>query len=404
MSSETERVAMRPFTGLASYAEVRAAAAKLSTPIERTEKMVLAGAIGRVLAAPAVARIDVPNAERAAMDGFALCSADAAAEGAVISCRGRIAAGQPVDLQVDPGSCIEIATGALMPRGADAVVPIEFATREGDDVTINAAVGAGQHVSRRGEDLHAGRAIGDVGQVVHAALLAACVAGGLQEVEVWARPRVLVMATGDEVVPLGADLKPGQVYDSNAAGLQALLTCAGADVSRADIVIDHPDALAEALQSPGFELMVTIGGTSVGRRDLVADVVADLGQILVHGAAVRPGKPLLVGRAGGCGVIGLPGFPTTCMIQAHALLEPVVRRIGRYPPGRNTHNCDLSEEVRSPAGMAHLLPVIIEGHVATPSFTFSSAVSSMARASGWIELAPDITHVAAGSEVQVLLF
>ncbi len=404
MSADTERAAMRPFATLASYSEVRAAAAKLAIPIDRTEKISLVSAVGRVLASPAVAAVDVPTADRAAMDGFALRAADGATEGDVLVCRGRIAAGQPAEIEVEPGTCVEIATGAPLPSGADAVVPVEHTTRDGDKMRIGVAVEADQHVSRRGEDLLVGRAIGNAGQIVHAAFLAACVAGGLQEVEVWARPRVLVTPTGDEVVPLGTELKPGQVYDSNAAGLQALLTRAGAEVDRADIVVDHPDALAEVLQRPGFDLVVTIGGTSVGRRDLIADVVGDLGQVLVHGVAVRPGKPLLVGRVGGRPVIGLPGFPTTCMMQAHALVDPVVRRIGHQPEGPNTRICDLGEEVRSPAGMTQLLPVIVEGHVATPSFRFSSAVSSMAQASGWIEIDPDITCVAAAAEVEVSLF
>ncbi len=403
MSSETDRAAMRPFADLASYADVRAAAAELAIPIDRTEKVSLASAAGRVLASPALAAFDVPNAERAAMDGFALRAADAR-EGVAVSCRGRIAAGQPADIRVDPGACIEIATGAPMPLGADAVVPVERTAREGDEVTIGAAVEPGQHVSRRGEDLLAGRAIGDVGQVVHAAFLAACVAGGLRELEVWARPRVLVTPTGDEVVPVGTELKPGQVYDSNAAGLQTLLPEAGALVDRADIVVDRPDALAEVLQRPGYDLVVTIGGTSVGRRDLVADVVKDLGEILVHGAAVRPGKPVLAGRASGRPVIGLPGFPTTCMMQAYALVDPMVRRMGRQPERRAARACSLGDRVLSPAGMAHLLPVVIEGQVATSSFTFSSAVSSMAQASGWIEVDPDVTELEAGSAVEVSLF
>jgi molybdenum cofactor synthesis domain-containing protein len=363
---------MRPFAALASYSDVRAAAAMLAVPIEHSERIVLTSAVGRVLAGPAMAVVDVPTADRAAMDGFALRAADAATAGAVLPCCGRLAAGQPADINVEPGTCVEIATGAS--------------------------------VSHRGEDLLAGRAIGNAGQIVHPAFLSACVAGGLQELEVWARPRVLVTPTGDEVVPVGTELQPGQVYDSNAAGLQALLGRAGAEVERADIVVDRRDALAEVLQRPGFDLVITIGGTSVGRRDLVADVVEDLGQILVHGVAVRPGKPLLVGRVGGHTVIGLPGFPTTCMMQAHALVDPLVRRIARQPMEPHARACELAEQVRSPAGMTHLMPVLVEGHIATPSFTFSSAVSSMAQASGWIEIDPDVTDVAAGSRVDVLLF
>ncbi len=404
MSARTDRTGMRPFADLTSYAEVRAAAMDLAVPVDRTEHVALADAVGRVLAADAVAVTDVPTADRAAMDGFALRAADCDSAGAVLRCVARIAAGQPADFDVEPGTCVEIATGAPVPHGVDAVIPVERTSRDGDAVCLSSAVEPGQHVSRRGEDLKAGRPIGVPGQVVHAAFLAACVAGGVQEIEAWERPRVLVTPTGDEVVPLGTELEPGQVYDSNAAGLQALLTGAGAMVERADIVVDRRDALAEVMQRPGFDLVVTIGGTSVGRRDLVADVVGDLGEVRVHGVAVRPGKPLLVGRAAGRAVIGLPGFPTTCMMQAYALVDPLVRRMAHRATARPTRSCELGEEVRSPSGMTHLMPVLVEGNVATPSFTFSSAVSSMAQASGWIEIGPEVTVVPAASAVEVSLF
>ncbi len=404
MSAETDRAAMRPFADLTSYSDARAVAAELAVPVARHERIPLAEAAGRVIASDAVAITDVPTADRAAMDGFALRAADGGTAGAVLHCMGRIAAGQPADVEIQPGTCIEIATGAPVPPGVDAVVPVERTSRDGDAVCVAAAVEPGQHISHRGEDLLAGRPIGAAGQVVHAAFLAACVAGGLQELEVWERPRVLVVPTGDEVVPLGTELRPGQVYDSNAAGLQALLARAGAQVERADIVVDRREALAEAIRRPGFDLVITIGGTSVGRRDLVADVVGDLGNILVHGVAVRPGKPLLIGRAAGRAVVGLPGFPTTCMMQAYALVAPLVRCMAHLPPGRPTRHCDLGEEVRSPAGMTHLLPVCVEGDIATTSFTFSSAVSSMAQADGWIEIEPDKTDLPVASTVEVLLF
>jgi molybdopterin molybdotransferase len=213
-----------------------------------------------------------------------------------------------------------------------------------------------------------------------------------------------VAPTGDEVVPLGRPLGPGQVYDSNAAGVQALVCEAGGRAEHAGIMIDRLDALVSLLRQAEFDLVVTIGGTSVGRRDLVSEAMGQVGETLVHGVAVKPGKPLLLGRVEGRTVVGLPGFPTSCMMQAYAVVAPMVRTMARLPIRQERRRATLTHEVSSPAGKVQLRPVSLEGEAATPTFRMSSAISSIAHAQGWIEVPATASSLSAGSEVEVRLF
>lgn len=403
MSDATDRPNMRPFVELASFARATQCSLALAAPVSDSRRLPLAEAAGRVLAADALATTDVPIADRSAMDGYALRADDLDGPGRTISCVGRIAAGEDATTAVIAGTCVEIATGAPLPPGADTVVPVEQTSRDGDTIAFEQAARQGQHVSRRGEDLTAGRPIGIAGDTLTPSLLAACAAGGLTGVDVWRRPRVLITPTGDEVVPLGTRLRPGQVYDSNAAGLAALAAEAGAVAIRAEIAVDHPEVLAQIFGRDDVDLIVTTGGTSVGRRDLVPDAVAAAGTVELHGVAVRPGKPLLLGRVGKRAAVGLPGFPTTCMMLGYAVLDPMLRKMGRRR-SRAQSSCRLGQEVSSPAGLTQLLPVSVGDGVALSTFRVSSAVSSMARADGWVQIDPDTTELAAGTPVTVTRF
>lgn len=395
---------MRPFGDLTAWTDALTVAAELGVATERRDRVALLQAADRVLATDALSRIEVPSADRAAMDGYALRAAEAPAGGELTVAR-RVSAGAPAEAEpMAPGTCIEIATGAPLPAGADAVVPVERTERVGAAVRIEGSIATGQHVSTRGEDLRQGQPIGREGDLLTPALLSACVAGGIEDVDVWARPRVLVAPTGDEVVPLGRPLALGQVYDSNAAGVQALAYAAGARPEHAGIVVDRLDALLGLLEQQEFDLIVTIGGTSVGRRDLVSEAMARIGEVRVHGVAVKPGKPLLLGRVDGRAMVGLPGFPTSCMMQAYAIVAPMIRRMARRPPSPDPRRAPLTGEISSPPGKVQLIPVALDGEGATPTFRMSSAISSIANANGWIEVPAEVRSLSAGDEVVVHLF
>ena len=397
---------MRPFGALTPYETALAVALDLCDPIQESERVALGAATGRPAAGEIVAPADVPSSPRAAMDGFAVIADDLSGdEPARLRSRGRVFAGSLDDTELVSGQCWEVATGALMPRGADAVVPVEQTRMEGDVVVVNEPVRLGDHVSQRGEDLRAGDIVVAAGAVVSPSAAAALASIGVQEVVVVRRPRVLLVPTGDELVPLGAALRPGQVYDSNSVGMQMLLESNGAAVERTAIVRDDPAELVAGVQRGDFDLVVTLGGTSVGRHDLVLDIVASLGEVLVHGIAIKPGKPVLVARIGNMPVLGLPGFPTSCMFTGHTFAEPMVRRLGGLPlQHRRTAGGVLSEAVRSPAGKLQFLTVVTDGDGVFPVYRASSTITSMSRAEGWIEVPAELAELAAGTPVQVTFF
>jgi molybdopterin molybdotransferase len=206
-------------------------------------------------------------------------------------------------------------------------------------------------------------------------------------------------------VPLGGKIEPGQVYDSNSVALQALLESNGAIVSRTPIVRDNPAALIEGVRADDIDLVVTLGGTSVGRHDLVVDVVEQMGEVLIHGVAIKPGKPVLVGRVGRVPILGLPGFPTSCLFTGYLFAEPMVRVLAGLP--LNHRACAavrMVTAVNSPPGKRQFVSVQVNGKQAIPVYRASSTITSMSRANGWIEIPEETTKLAAGEQVEVTFF
>jgi len=216
---------------------------------------------------------------------------------------------------------------------------------------------------------------------------------------------VLLVPTGDELVPLGEDLRPGQVYDSNSVGVRQVLEAQGARVERTAIVRDDPAALIDGVGRDDVDLVVTLGGTSVGRHDLVLDVVEGLGEVLVHGIAIKPGKPVLLARVGTRPLLGLPGFPTSCLFTSYLFAEPMVRALaGRAVDHRTRSTATLTATVSSPEGKLQFLTVRVSGDEATPVYRASSTITSMSRAHGWIEIGEAVTELSAGTVVDVTFF
>lgn len=399
------RNSMRPFGDLTPYDEALKIALGLCLPIVDGRAVALSAAAHRRVIADVVAPADVPAADRAAMDGFAVRGEDLVGEAPRLRSGGRSLAGELDETELGAGECREVATGARMPRGADTVVPVEKTRADGEHVVMVEAVETGAHVSARGEDLQQGDVVVAAGAFITPAAAAALASIGVAELEVARRPRVLLVPTGDELVPVGDPLRAGQVYDSNSVGIRMLLENNGAVIERTPILRDDPAALIEGIERHEFDLIVTLGGTSVGRHDLVLDVVSKLGDVLAHGIAIKPGKPLLVARVGDTPLLGLPGFPTSCLFTGHTFAEPMVRKLGGLPAGhRRTARAVLGEAVRSPAEKLQFLTVRLEGTTAFPVYRASSTITSMSRAEGWIEIPLGTDAVAAGSPVDVTFF
>jgi molybdopterin molybdotransferase len=290
-------------------------------------------AAGRVLAAPALARVDLPPFPSSAMDGFAVRAADTPG---TLPVAFRIAAGSPAPRELPPGATAGIATGAAVPDGADAVVPIEQIVERDDEVVFAAAVAPGAHVRPRGGDIAAGRAVADVATHLGPSHIGALAAAGIAEVECARRPRIAVLATGSELRAPGEDLEPGQIYESNRLMVAAVLASAGAEIELLPVVPDDEDAHRTAVAGGlNADVLVTSGGVSVGPHDLVRRIEAELGiEELFWGVAVKPGKPLSFGVRWETLVFGLPGNPVSSLVGALLFVRPAVLALqGASEPG-----------------------------------------------------------------------
>ncbi len=297
----------------------------------------LCDADGRVVSREVVAAVDVPPFDRAAMDGYAVRAEDTFGAGPhaprPLRCVDRVFTGQVPARGIGPGECIEIATGAPMPAGADAVVMVEETEAGGEMVRMLTPVYPRQHVGRRAADLAAGQVIVAPGAVLNPSRVGALAGAGLTDVEVYAKPSVAILSTGNEIAQPGAPLAPGQIYDINRFTLEAIVARHGGDAVSLPLAADNAAELGAALEAArAHDIIVFSGGSSVGERDLMLDVLRAHGEVRFHGIAVKPGKPTVFGVVGRTAVFGMPGYPTSCLSNAYMLLVPFLRAMARLPP------------------------------------------------------------------------
>ena len=400
---------MRPLKALLPLDEALTMCLDLAAPIDRRETVPLGDALHRVMADEARATVDVPPADRAAMDGYAVLAGDTARAGktspVTLAVQEKLHAGDVPTKRVAKGRCTQIATGAPLPRGADAVVMVEDTERTKDAVRVYRPARPRENVSARGSDIRKGARILAAGEVLTPAKLGALAAVGRDSASVWARPRVALLVTGDEVVPPGADLGPGQVYDINSVTMAAAVRESGGEPVLLGRVPDRLDALRDALTAGlGEDLVVFSGGSSVGERDLILDVLQSMGDLLFHGIAIKPGRPTILGRVQGKPVLGMPGNPTSCLSNCYILLAPMLRRIARLPAAARVLEVPLASRITSPLGRVEVHTVRLVDGRATPAFKESGAITSMADADGYFEIPANVGVVEAGERVRVTLF
>jgi len=377
--------------------------------ITRVEDVPIEEAAGRVPAEDVVAGFNVPPFDRSSMDGYAVKAKDTAgASSKPVTLRliGVRHAGEAFDGVVGDGECIEIATGAPVPRGADAVVMVEYTKLTGNTVEIQRKAKPGDNVAPEGEDIKKGEAVVRVGEVLTPGSVGAIAALGFSRVKAYAKPRVAIYSTGNEVAPQGKPLKPGQVYDINSYTLSAVVAANGCVPVRRGLVRDDPEAIADAVRdAAGYDVAVFSGGSSVGTRDLFAGVIEDLGRVHFHGLRVKPGKPTLFGEVGGTPVFGMPGYSTSCLNNAYVFLVPALRRVAGLPPAEERIVvARLSRPIKAEGEREQFYSVRVEGGEAVPVFKQSGDITSMAYANGYIIIPIGTQLLEAGDEVTVYLF
>ncbi len=379
------------------------------------ENVPLADARGRVLAAPMRAPGDVPAFDRSNVDGFAVRAADTfgAAESAPISLPlqdGSVDAGAVPAGALDAHSALPIATGGMLPRAADAVVMVEDTRVDGDIVRITRPATPGQLISQAGSDISCGETVLLPGQPLSAretGILAAC---GIDPVPCRRRPRVGILSTGDEIVTPGAPLAPGQVHDANATLLSHTVAECGGEATYLGIAPDEEEAIQRLLERArgAFDLVLLSGGTSKGRGDVTYRVLERQAEIVAHGVALKPGKPLCLGAWDKKPVVVLPGFPTSAIFTFHQVVAPVLRRLaGRAPGAARVVRAKLARHQQSARGRTEFCLVTVTGTAgdrrAWPLGKGSGSVTTFSRADGFFAIPTNDEFVDAGDWVTVTL-
>ncbi|WP_424018069.1 gephyrin-like molybdotransferase Glp [Halorientalis pallida] len=401
------------FKDVTPLAEARERLREAVAPHDRTETVPLSTAAGRTVAESVTARRAVPHYDRAAMDGFAVRAEDTFGAGdrspAVLRVGGHAEDGD----EVVPGEAVRVHTGSELPPGADAVVMVEQTDTVAGDVEIFDAVGEGENVAPAGEDVEAGRALYEPGHQLRPSDIGLLKSTGVTEIECYQPPTVGVVPTGEELVQ--ADPAPGEIIETNGLTVAQYVERWGGVPEYRNVVTDDEHALRAAIQRDlTKDVIVTTGGSSVGERDLLPSVVDDLGDVLVHGVAVKPGHPAGFGVVEDTPVIMLPGYPVACIVNAVQLLRPATKWAGNMPVSALPETeAVLDRKIASEPGVRTFArvqldrdgPAIEESDEpprAVPTRASGAGVlSSVALADGWVVVPEEREGIPEGERVAV---
>ncbi|MDH4122741.1 MAG: molybdopterin molybdotransferase MoeA [Thermoplasmata archaeon] len=383
-----------------------------SKPTNKTEMVSTHLSNNRILAEDIKATLSVPPFARSAMDGFAVRASDvqnaSQTEPVTLRVVQEIFAGTAAGASIRKGECAAIATGGMLPKGVDSIVMIENTSQCDSEgyVNINFPAKKGQHVISVGSDIKKGRIVAKKSEQLTPSKIGAISAIGKRSIKVYRKPRIVIMPTGDEIIRPGRKLRSGQIYDVNTFTLHSIISSFGGDACIEPIIEDNRRSIIRALRShSNHELIILSGGSSVGEKDLIVNVLRDIGEVLFHGVAIKPGKPTLLGRIRQTLVMGMPGHPTSCLSNAYLFLGPMIRKIGRMSEERgNEVLLRLAEDVHLPKDRALILPIRIQGDLAVPTFKESSAITSMVNADGYAILQPKGNIAGKGSQILVHLY
>lgn len=363
-------------------------------------------AIGRVLARDVSADRAVPHYDRAAMDGYAVRAED------TFDASDR----SPVRLETDdesvaPGTAVPVHTGSAVPDGADAVVMVEYTEHQGDGFLVYDAVAGGENVAPAGEDVEAGQHLFDAGHRLKPSDLALLRSTGRDAVEVAEEPRVSVIPTGEELVAAGEEPGPGEIVETNGLVVSSLVEQWGGTPTYRDIVTDDEERLRRAIETDtDHDIVVTTGGSSVGERDLIPDVLAALGEVVVHGVAIKPGHPVGFGVVEETPVVMLPGYPVSCLVNAVQFLRPAIAwQTATEPTPHPTTQARLTEKLRSAPGERTFARVSVGEQPDDESLppcepvrvSGAGVMSSVTLADGWVEIPESREGIPAGERVAV---
>ncbi len=378
----------------------------------QSEQIAVVDADDRVMAETVFSDVAIPSFRRSMMDGFALCSADMAEQTGpvILDIVGQSFPGREWKGVLQAGQAIRIMTGAPVPDHADVVVPIELVTVQGGTVHVSQPVVSGKNVARVGEDLDQGDEVAAAGRRLRPQDIGLLASIGCSQVSVVRRPRVGLIITGNELLPAGTRPTGHRIADSNGPMLAALVKRDGGIVVRSGLTPDTPSAIREAL-SDGLQdradLLLVSGGSSAGDEDFAPDIIHELGELPIHGIAMRPGAPAGLGRAGQCPVVLLPGNPVACLFAYDLFAGRAVRALsGRQSPWPYASVCAaLESALESSAGRTDYARIrLVEDRARLIAVSGSSLLSSTTKADGFLLIPAAVERLSAGTSVQVWLY
>lgn len=378
-------------------------------PLE-AERVPLSGAAGRVLAGSIISEFDVPGFSRAMMDGYAVIATDTLGASTynrlTLEVVGQSLPGAPSHARVESGRAVRIMTGAAMPTGADAVLPVEEVLLEEDRILVSGDVAPGKHVAVPGEDIAQGKEVLSSGRLLRPQDVGVLASIGVSHISAVRRPRVRVIVTGNELLPPGSRPEGTRIVDSNSPMLAALITRDGGLADNPGIVPDRPEAIREAMHHDADVVLVS-GGSSVGQEDYAPQILREEGELAIHGIAMRPSSPTGLGRLANRFVVLLPGNPVSCLCAYDFFAGRVIRRLGgrsaEWPYRRVART--LLRKLTSVVGRVDYARVrLVEGKVQPMAVGGASILSSATRADGFVVVPEDSEGYAEGSEVEVYLY
>lgn len=413
-SATTSSGCDRPDPGLLSVEQVHEQLQILCQPIKGTERLAIRSALHRVLAEEVISPINVPPYSNSAMDGYALGSADLPATGeqATLKVIGTAFAGEPFAGEVGPGECIRIMTGAQMAKGTDTVIMQEQVTREDDQIQIGSEHCLGQNVRHPGEDMARGSVVLKPGKRLNAADLGLLASLGFPEVTVHRKVRVAFFSTGDELRSVGEALEEGQIYDSNRYTLHGMLTQLGVELIDMGVIRDNQDAIESAFLTAAdiADVVITSGGVSVGEADYVKLTLDKVGKVDFWRIAMKPGKPLALGKIKQAVFFGLPGNPVSVMATFYLFAMPAIRQMmGLAYQQPLTIRATTQSFIKKQPGRTDFQRGILQRQggqlvVNSAGMQASHILSGMSQANCFIVIDRDQGSLDAGSEVEVIPF
>ena len=383
-------------------------------PLSLTRTVSLGSAVGRVLAEDIAATEYVPDFDRSTVDGYAVRARDTFgctdAIPAILPLQGEVLMGEGAEFALNPEECVAVPTGGAVPEGADSVVMVEYTEDYGDGtIGISKSAAPGQNLIFRGDDVHPGKVILHKGRVLSSQDIGALAAIGRVQVPVAGELTVGVISTGDELVPPQAVPGPGQVRDVNSPMLEAMLTVFGAKVINYGIVIDDEALLSEKVHAAVRECDAVLlsGGSSVGVKDAACRIIESMGELLLHGIAIKPGKPTILGKAGAKPLVGLPGHPVAAYFITKLFVLPLLGRLSGRDMTAYTVTARITESVSANHGRAQLHCCRLErrdGQLwATPIRGKSGLITTLAGADGYFIIDRDCEGLPQGAQVQVFV-